>query len=63
MAEKIYEKVSPGKVADNITREARDAGKKLVGDMVEKFKGMGFEPKEVAPLIRKGVKEGTEDNK
>lgn len=64
MADKIYEKVSPGKVSENITRDARDASKKLVSDMVKKFEGMGFEPKEVAPLIRKGVKEGaSEDNK
>ena len=60
MAEKVYEKVSPGKVADNIQRDAREAGKKVVSDMVKKFEGMGFNPKEVAPIIRKGVKEGAE---
>jgi hypothetical protein len=63
MADKVYEKVSPGKVSENITRDAREASKKLVGDMVKKFEGIGFNPKEVAPLIRKGVKEGAEDNK
>lgn len=63
MADKIYEKVSPGKVSESITRDAREASKKLVTDIVEKFKGMGFEPKEVAPLVRKGVKEGAEENK
>ena len=60
MAEKVFEKVSPGKVSENITRDAREAGKKVVSDMVKKFEGMGFSPKEVAPLIRKGVKEGAE---
>lgn len=60
MAEKIYENVTPGKVADNIQRDAREAGKKLVSDMVKKFEGIGFNPKEIAPLIRKGVKEASE---
>jgi hypothetical protein len=65
MADKIYENVfgpdgKSGKVADNITREAVDAGKKLVSDMVKKFEDIGFRPNEVAPLIRKGVKEGIE---
>lgn len=63
MSDKIYEKASPGKVSENITRDAREAGKKLVSDMVKKFEGIGFNPKEVAPLIRKGVKEGAEDSK
>jgi len=60
MSDKVYEKATPGKVADNIQRDAREAGKKVVSDMVKKFEGMGFNPKEVVPLIRKGVKEGAE---
>ena len=60
MSEKIYEKVSPGKVADNIQRDAREGSKKLVSDLVKKFRGMGFDEKEVTPLIRKGVKDGAE---
>lgn len=63
MADKIYEKVSPGKVADNITRDANEAGKKLVSDIVKRFEDRGFDPKDVAPLVRKGVKEGAESNK
>lgn len=58
--EKVYERVSPGKVSDNIVREAVEEGKKLVSDMVKKFEDMGFRRDEVKPLIREGVKKGVD---
>ncbi len=58
--EKVYERVSNDKVADNIKRDAREASKKVVADVVKKFEGMGFSPKEVEPLVRQGVKEGAQ---
>jgi hypothetical protein len=60
MSEKIGEKVSTGKVADNIRRDAKEAGKKLVSDIVKSFTDKGFSSKEVAPLVKQGVKESAD---
>lgn len=60
MSEKIFEKVSPGKVADNIKREAKEQGKRLVTDIVKSFTDKGFNPKEIAPIVKQGIKEGAD---
>lgn len=57
----VHEKVSPGKVADNIRKDAREASKQVVKDMVKKFEGMGFKGTDVLPIIKRGVKEGADE--
>ena len=60
ISDKMFEKVSGDKVANNITQDAKEAGKKVVADVVKRFVDKGFDPKEITPLVKKGVKEATE---
>ncbi len=60
MSDKIFEKVSPGKVVDNIKHEAKEKSKQLVSDIVKSFTDKGFDKKEITPLIKEGVKQGAD---
>lgn len=60
MSEKIFEHISE-KGKNAIAKETRDAVQPVVKKLTEKFEKMGFNKKDVAPAIQKGLEDAKSD--
>jgi hypothetical protein len=57
LEKEMFEKVSPGKVTERIKQDGKDEGRKAIERVVKTLTDRGFDAKEVAPLVRQGVRE------
>ena len=60
MSETIHEKVSE-KTAGAIRKDAKEAGQKVVRELVEGFEKRGFRKEDVIKPIQEGVEQGAKE--